>query len=71
MRPAAVVLRVTDDGRGLDGAPPREEGGLRGMRERALLVDGALAIGTGPGGGVEVLLEVPAAPVGEPVPART
>jgi two-component system, NarL family, sensor histidine kinase UhpB len=70
-RPGAVVLRVADDGRGLDGTPPREEGGLRGMRERALLVDGALAIGGAPGGGVEVYLEVPAAPAGEPVPAGT
>ena len=35
-------------------------GGLRGMRERAVFVGGALAIEPGPGGGVEVRLEVPA-----------
>jgi len=35
-------------------------GGLRGMRERALLVGGALAIKAGRDGGVEVRLEVPA-----------
>jgi two-component system sensor histidine kinase UhpB len=56
----SVVLRVTDDGRGFD-APPREEGGLRSMRERALLVGGALAIKQSADGGAEVRLEVPAA----------
>jgi two-component system, NarL family, sensor histidine kinase UhpB len=58
----SVVLRVVDDGRGFDG-PPDEHGGLRSMRERALLVDGALAIRQAQGGGVEIRLEVPAAPV--------
>ena len=62
----SVVLRVVDDGRGFDGAP-EEHGGLRSMRERALLVDGALAIKNGADGGVEVRLEVPAAPAAEPV----
>jgi two-component system, NarL family, sensor histidine kinase UhpB len=64
----SVVLRVADDGRGFAGAP-REHGGLRSMRERALLVGGALAIKSATEGGVEVRLEVPApqlaaAPVG-------
>jgi two-component system, NarL family, sensor histidine kinase UhpB len=54
----SVVLRVADDGRGFAGAPT-EHGGLRSMRERALLVDGALAIEPAPEGGVEVRLEVP------------
>jgi two-component system sensor histidine kinase UhpB len=58
----SVVLRVADDGRGFGGAPV-EHGGLRSMRERALLVGGALAIKDAPGGGVEVRLEVPAAEV--------
>jgi two-component system, NarL family, sensor histidine kinase UhpB len=57
-----VVLRVVDDGRGFGGAPV-EHGGLRSMRERALLVGGALAIKDAPRGGVEVRLEVPAAEV--------
>jgi two-component system sensor histidine kinase UhpB len=61
-----VVLRVVDDGRGFDG-PPVEHGGLRSMRERALLVDGALAVEDRVGGGVEVRLEVPAAPAVQPV----
>ncbi|HSC49874.1 MAG TPA: sensor histidine kinase [Gaiellaceae bacterium] len=54
-----IVLRVADDGRGFAGAPV-EQGGLRSMRERALLVDAALAIKPAPEGGVEVRLEVPA-----------
>jgi two-component system sensor histidine kinase UhpB len=54
----SVVLRVADDGRGFAG-PPVEHGGLRSMRERALLVDGALAIKPASEGGVEVRLEVP------------
>ena len=62
----SVVLRVVDDGRGFDGAP-EEHGGLRSMRERALLVEGALAIKDGARGGVEVRLEIPAAPAAQPV----
>jgi two-component system sensor histidine kinase UhpB len=58
----SVVLRVADDGRGFGGAAV-ESGGLRSMRERALLVGGALAIKEAPEGGVEVRLEVPAAEV--------
>ena len=57
-----VVLRVTDNGRGF-GAAPVEHGGLRSMRERALLVGGALAIKDAPEGGVEIRLEVPATEV--------
>jgi two-component system sensor histidine kinase UhpB len=64
--PDSVVLRVVDDGRGFDG-PPEEHGGLRSMRERALLVDGALAIKHARGRGVEVRLEVPAARAVHPV----
>jgi two-component system sensor histidine kinase UhpB len=62
----SVVLRVVDDGRGFAGAP-EEHGGLRSMRERALLVEGALAIKAGRQGGVEVRLEVPAALASQPV----
>ena len=58
----SVVLRLTDDGRGFAGASV-EHGGLRSMRERALLVGGALVIKEAPEGGVEVRLEVPAAEV--------
>jgi two-component system sensor histidine kinase UhpB len=59
----SVLLRVADDGRGFDTSKLDEHGGLRSMRERALLVDGVLAIRKAPGGGVEVRLEVPATDV--------
>jgi two-component system, NarL family, sensor histidine kinase UhpB len=55
----SVVLRVIDNGRGFDPGYA-EGGGLRGIRERALIVGGAAAIRPGPGGGVEVRLEAPA-----------
>jgi two-component system, NarL family, sensor histidine kinase UhpB len=57
----SVVLRVVDDGRGMDDAAVLNgHGGLRGMRERAVLVGGALAVKRAREGGVEVRLEVPA-----------
>jgi two-component system sensor histidine kinase UhpB len=57
----SVVLRVADDGRGLDASASQDgRGGLRGMRERAVLVGGALAVKKGRAGGVEIRLEVPA-----------
>ena len=60
--PRSVVLTVRDDGRGFsNGAPPERQGGIRGMRERALLVGGALAVKASPAGGVEIRFEVPAA----------
>ena len=55
----SVVLRVVDDGRGMNGRSA-DGGGLRGMRERAVLVGAALAIKPARTGGVEVRLEVPA-----------
>ncbi|ROT26802.1 sensor histidine kinase [Micromonospora sp. HM5-17] len=52
----AVVLRVADDGRG----EVREEGaGIRGMRERALLINARLDIEAVPGVGTDVRLVVP------------
>lgn len=57
-----LVLQVTDNGRGLTGG--NNEGlGLRGMRERALLVRGGLRVESRPSG-VEVVLAVPADLVG-------
>jgi two-component system sensor histidine kinase UhpB len=55
----SLILIVSDNGRGFDG-PAQEHGGLRSMRERALLIDGALAVKQGRRGGVDVRLEVPA-----------
>lgn len=54
---AAVVLSVRDDGRGLP--PDITEGGLRGMRERAMLVDAELDVRSHPGQGTEIVLAVP------------
>jgi two-component system, NarL family, sensor histidine kinase UhpB len=64
--PGRVVLSVVDDGLGFAGVPD-ENGGLRSMRERSLLVGGALAIKPSAAGGVEVRLEVPAQAVTEAV----
>jgi two-component system sensor histidine kinase UhpB len=55
---AGLVLRVADNGRGFDSVHV-EGGGLRGIRENALIVGGALAIKPSPMGGIEVQLEVP------------
>jgi two-component system sensor histidine kinase UhpB len=51
------VLRVSDDGRGLRGAG--EGAGMKGMRERAVLVGGTLEFAAGRTGGTQVRLEVP------------
>jgi two-component system sensor histidine kinase UhpB len=57
----SVILSVVDDGHGIpETASLNGHGGLRGMRERAVLVGGALAVKPGRAGGVEVRLEVPA-----------
>jgi two-component system, NarL family, sensor histidine kinase UhpB len=69
--PDGIVLCVGDDGRGFNGSMLEEHGGLRSMRERALLVDAALAIRESPRGGVEVRLEVPTIPVDEPVGVKS
>jgi two-component system sensor histidine kinase UhpB len=55
---------VRDDGVGVGGAALETAAGaggsgIRGMRERALLVGGALAVKDAGEGGVEVRLEVP------------
>jgi two-component system sensor histidine kinase UhpB len=64
----SLVLRVVDNGRGFAG-DPEEHGGLRSMRERALLIGAALAIKHASPTGVEVRLEVPAVPAVQPVGA--
>lgn len=53
----SLVLRVVDDGHGMNSGG--SGGGLRGMRERAVMVGAALAIKPAADGGVEVRLEVP------------
>jgi two-component system sensor histidine kinase UhpB len=53
-----LELRIRDDGRGLSDASPTS-GGIRGMRERALMVRGDFALTERPQGGVEVALDLP------------
>ena len=55
----AVVLRVRDDGRGIDAAGVRSGHGVRGMRERALLVGGDLEVARVAPHGTEVTLRLP------------
>jgi two-component system sensor histidine kinase UhpB len=54
-----VRLRVIDNGRGLDGSLPGN--GVRGMRERALLLGARIELLAASGGGTEVRLDVPLA----------
>jgi two-component system, NarL family, sensor histidine kinase UhpB len=52
-----VELHVSDDGRGL---PERKrEGGLGGMRERAMLIDATLEVRSAEGRGTDIVLTVP------------
>ncbi|WP_217142076.1 sensor histidine kinase [Streptomyces sp. AC627_RSS907] len=53
----AVTLTVSDDGRGIEAAC--EGAGIRGMRERALLVGAALDITSAPGAGTRIRLTAP------------
>lgn len=52
-----TVLRVEDDGRGTGRSA--EGAGVRGMRERAVLVGGRLELRAAPGGGTSVTLSLP------------
>ncbi|WP_027072002.1 ATP-binding protein [Luteimonas sp. J29] len=54
-----LLLRVTDDGRGID--PSRGNGlGMLTMRERAAQLGGSVAVSARPGGGTEVVARLPA-----------
>ncbi|MEU9517610.1 HAMP domain-containing sensor histidine kinase [Streptomyces sp. NPDC048224] len=53
----AVTLTVADDGRGIEAA--HEGAGIRGMRERALLIGAALDITSAPGSGTRIRLTAP------------
>jgi signal transduction histidine kinase len=58
-------LRVRDDGTGIEAKCLREQGraghyGIAGMRERARLMGGTLAVWTAPNSGTEVELTIPA-----------
>lgn len=66
-RNGRIVLEISDEGRGFDPPPltgPEatqrpEHIGLRGMRERAVLMNGSLRIRSRPGRGTRVRVEVP------------
>jgi two-component system sensor histidine kinase UhpB len=54
-----VVLVVEDDGRGFEPRLAASGSGIRGMRERALLVRGQLEVDAAPGRGTAVRLRLP------------
>jgi two-component system, NarL family, sensor histidine kinase UhpB len=54
-----VVLVVEDDGRGFEPRLAANGSGIRGMRERALLVRGQLQVDAAPGRGTAVRLRLP------------
>jgi two-component system sensor histidine kinase UhpB len=55
-----VVLTIEDDGRGFEPVGAANGSGIRGMRERALLVRARLVVESAPGSGTAVRLHVPA-----------
>ncbi|MFB7844108.1 sensor histidine kinase [Microbacterium sp. NPDC056052] len=56
-----LVVTVSDDGRGFGGADPEVSGhgGVLGMRERAALLGGTIAIGDDGAGGARVVARLP------------
>jgi signal transduction histidine kinase len=69
-------LRVRDDGRGIDpvvlsGQEVEGHFGLRGMRERATLIGGKVAVWSDAGAGTEVELSIPAGAVYATAAARS
>src|SRR5215218_4344728 len=57
-----VILTVRDDGRGLPRADASGSHGIRGMRERAMLIGAELQIQTAPGRGTGIRLAIPLNP---------
>jgi signal transduction histidine kinase/streptogramin lyase len=73
---AQFRLRVRDDGKGIDAAVLAIQGleghyGLRGMRERAALIGGTLAVWSEAGAGTELELRLPASIVYATSPRRS
>jgi signal transduction histidine kinase len=58
LEPDRLELEIVDDGIGVS-EPPREGGGLQGMRERAAALAGAFSAGTRPEGGFRVWASLP------------
>ncbi|WNB86297.1 hypothetical protein REH70_03305 [Cellulomonas sp. ATA003] len=72
--PSALVLEVTDDGRGAAAVSDGAGHGLTGMHERAAMFGGTVTAGPRPGGGFRVRARLPlpaalppASPPAEPV----
>jgi two-component system sensor histidine kinase UhpB len=57
-----AILTVRDDGGGLPPGAFRSSQGIRGMRERAMLIGAQLTIGEPAAGGTEVQLSIPLEP---------
>jgi two-component system sensor histidine kinase UhpB len=55
----AVVLTIADDGRGIGEHDRSSSQGIRGMRERAMLVGANLSIESRPDAGTTVRLSLP------------
>jgi two-component system sensor histidine kinase UhpB len=53
-----TVLVVRDDGRGLSAGTLPSSRGIRGMRERAMLIGAQLEIDSEPGRGTEIRLSI-------------
>jgi two-component system sensor histidine kinase UhpB len=54
-----VSLRVSDDGHGMPAQLDDDAIGIEGMRERALLAGGSLAVEARAGGGTTIRLTIP------------
>jgi two-component system sensor histidine kinase UhpB len=55
----AIILTVKDDGKGLPEGAETSSSGIRGMRERAMLVDATITIDSRTGDGTVVQLAIP------------
>ena len=55
----AILLRLTDDGRGFDASSAFDGLGLAGIRARAASIGGQLSISTAPGSGTTIVVSVP------------
>jgi two-component system sensor histidine kinase UhpB len=58
-RPEGTVLTVRDDGQGISDHAISSSHGIRGMRERAMLIGARISIDGTPGRGTEVSLCIP------------
>lgn len=54
-----LVLAVTDDGQGFESGTPTPTAGIRGMRERAVMIGARLEVRSAPGSGTAVQITLP------------